>query len=132
MMIRDLHYLQNGNLLLTACGETIRCWNTDTGKQWHTLEGFENLNNIGILKQQQQSESAFVTNGMKNVVCIHDFSQVSLNNNDNDDNDDDDFDVMDCSTHHTTHERTRKNSLSMFVLIFGDTGNKSNNSLISL
>ena len=86
--IRGLYYLQEGKILLTASAETIRCWNTEVGVEWHTLEGFEDLKNIALLPKQ----SAFVTNGMKNTVCIHDFGQVS---DEEFNGDDDDFNVDD-------------------------------------
>lgn len=86
--IVDLQYLQNGELLLTASAETIKCWNTKTGRQWHSLEGFEGLRNICLLPQPRYS--SFCTNGMKNVVCIHDYGGAV-----GDDEEDDNFDVMD-------------------------------------
>mmetsp|Transcript_12190 Transcript_12190/g.33830 ORF Transcript_12190/g.33830 Transcript_12190/m.33830 type:complete len:702 (-) Transcript_12190:226-2331(-) len=87
--IVDLQYLQNGKVLLTASSDTVVCWNTDSGRKSHSLEGFDNLHNVCLLPQPRYS--AFCTNGMKNVLCIHDYDMSLIENEE----EDDDFDVSD-------------------------------------
>ncbi|KAL7575331.1 hypothetical protein ACA910_001849 [Epithemia clementina (nom. ined.)] len=80
-----------GLLLLSASQDCVHCWDANTGRKSHTLHGFEQLHNLCPVPAPR---AAFVTNGMKNVVCIHDYSSSSTTATlKNDGDDDDDFDV---------------------------------------
>lgn len=82
--ILDLHYItmNESDILMSVNSDSIVCWSSVTGKPLYSLEGFEQLFSVGIVPAPR---AAFVTNGMKNVVCVHDYSQVHGDNQDDDD-----------------------------------------------
>lgn len=54
---------------------TIRAWNTAKGKENYRMDGFTNdLSSLCVLGSSDSDDDLLVTNGMKQYVCVHDFS----------------------------------------------------------
>jgi WD40 repeat protein len=75
--------------LLSASGDgSVVAWNPVSGKSYFFLDGFES-----DLRSLCVQENTLVTDGMKHLVCVHDFNIDELEPDDNDDSLSDRFDV---------------------------------------
>lgn len=55
---------------------TIRAWNVADGKESYRMDGFtKDLSSLCVLGASSSEDDFLVTNGMKQYVCVHDFSR---------------------------------------------------------
>jgi WD40 repeat protein len=97
-------------LILSACANgTVQCWNSMTGRRVFFMDGFTSpLHSLCVYKRTNNvvndddddsaaadNDNLLITDGMKHLVCVHDFGQSIAQQRAANDDLDDDFDVDD-------------------------------------
>jgi WD40 repeat protein len=53
---------------------TIRAWNTAKGTEDYSMDGFDSVLSSLCLQGSETADDMLITNGMRQYVCVHDFS----------------------------------------------------------